>query len=345
LVGCDEGITEPPPIPPPRYTPAEVVELIEEALCYRDIDELAGYLANNLTFYFDDNDVGKQVGEYTIPESWTSDDFLNAVSRIFNDAHSIDISITSRNVGKPNADDTTYIAENVYIQFLVMVDVVGGYLAHGFVTFESDSVNHDATSEVAMRNGAIVILAVGALLAFTACDDGGTPPPPPPYDIIEIIECIEDSFLARDTEDLKHRIHSDFTFYFDPEDVGEEIGGYIIPRSWVRDEFIGAAGNMFDMAYSIDIKIDTSVIDDPLTDDNTYTAADVPIDFLVMTDEVNGYMAQGTCTFELRGEYNQNSEKHWCVTAWRDFTSPGISGSRGITPSSFGRILIRFHKH
>jgi hypothetical protein len=196
-----------------------------------------------------------------------------------------------------------------------------------------------------MRPINAVVACIALLSVLVGCDEGTIEPPPPPYEIIRIIECIEDSFMARDIDDLKHRIHSDFAFYFDPEDVGEEVGDYIIPESWVRDDFISAVGNMFDMAYSIDISIDTSVIDDPLTDDNAYNATYVPIDLLVLVDQVNGYMAQGTCTFELRSEYNQNSEKRWYVTAWRDYTSPEVSGGRGITPFSFGEILVRFHKH
>jgi len=135
FVACNEGVINGNHVID-RSTPAGTIELIEDYITERDIEELDKCLIADFKFYFDDDDVGKQVGEYTIPESWTSADFLSAVSRAFDNAYSIDISITSANVGEPGSDDTTYTAENVQIRFLVLVDTVNGYLAQGFVTFE-----------------------------------------------------------------------------------------------------------------------------------------------------------------------------------------------------------------
>lgn len=195
-----------------------------------------------------------------------------------------------------------------------------------------------------MRKVPIMILAAIVLLFFNACEEGTTQPPPPPYEIISLIESVEESFNCRDIEDLKYCLHADFTFYFDPKDVGEETGDYIIPESWPRGQFIDIVGYIFDVVYSVDLKIDTSAIDNPITDDNAYTAADVPVRFLVMVDPVNGFLDQGTFTFELRAEYDQDPRNYWYVTAWRDFTSLPEPGGRNVEEASFGEILVRFRK-
>lgn len=136
LIGCD-GRIEPPPIEGPSLTtPAGTIELIEVAFNRRDVDELKECLTGDFTFHFDPEVIGNPVGDYTIPESWNRADFFYAVSRMFNTAFSVDISIVSANVGEPDPDDAYYTADNVQIRFLVMVDIIGGYLAQGFVTFE-----------------------------------------------------------------------------------------------------------------------------------------------------------------------------------------------------------------
>jgi hypothetical protein len=193
-----------------------------------------------------------------------------------------------------------------------------------------------------MRRFPIVILAAVVLVSFNACENGGTTQPPPPYEIISLIESIELSFNIRDIEDLEVCLASDFIFCFDPKDVGEETGEYIIPESWTRDQFIDIVGYIFDVVYSIDLKIDTSVIHNPITDDKTYTAADVPVRFLIMIDPVSGFLAQGTFTFELRAEYDRYHRNYWYVTTWRDFTGLDNPGERNIVPASFGVILANF---
>jgi hypothetical protein len=197
-----------------------------------------------------------------------------------------------------------------------------------------------------MRNAAIVILAVGILLAFAACDETVIDdyyewPPPSPAAIVESIEV---SFNTRDIDDLKGCLASDFIFYFDPEDVGGGADGYIIPESWRREEFLSAAETMFDVTYGVDISIDASEVDDPIINDKKYTAAGVPVRFLIMVDAVSGFFAQGTFTFEFGGEYNAKHGNEWFVIAWRDFTAPDSKRYRNVKNMSFGEILVRFRK-
>jgi hypothetical protein len=139
FAACEDGIIEPPPIdePPPSLSnPAGTIELIELAFNHRNINELESCLTGDFTFHFDPEVIGNPVGDYTIPESWASDDFLNAVINIFSNAYSIDMSIASANVGEPDPNDAYYTADGVQMRFLVMVDAENGYLAQGFATFE-----------------------------------------------------------------------------------------------------------------------------------------------------------------------------------------------------------------
>jgi hypothetical protein len=196
-----------------------------------------------------------------------------------------------------------------------------------------------------MRSVVVVVLAVGVLLALTACDetviDGYECPPTSPAGIIESIEV---SFNTRDINDLEECLAGDFTFYFDADEVGEQVGDYTVPESWTRADFLTAVVDIFDCAYSLDISIATSDIGGPPEGDSTFTAAEVPVEMLVMVEPVNGFIARGTFTFEFRIEYNEKNKKEWFVTAWQDFTSPGESGGRNVEEASFGEILVRFLK-
>jgi hypothetical protein len=194
-----------------------------------------------------------------------------------------------------------------------------------------------------MRTPLAAGLALAVLCSFTACDDGGTTPvfanTP-----AEVLELIEDVFTCRDIDGLASCLADDFTFYFDDDDVGKQVGEYTVPESWPLADFLNAVSKVFSNAHSLDISIETSNVGDPGPDDTTYTAYNVQIQFLVMVEPYYGYSAQGFVTFEFGAVYNEKNEKEWLVTAWRDFTAPAGSGGRNITPASFGEILVRFRK-
>jgi hypothetical protein len=197
-----------------------------------------------------------------------------------------------------------------------------------------------------MRTVAIMLLAGAISFSFTACDDVSVPPPGLPYSNTpaEVLEQVEDSFLARGITDLEGLLTADFVFYFDDSDVGMPVGDYTIPESWTSADSLNAVRKVFSGAHSIDISIETSNVGDPGPDDTTYTAENVQMQFLVMVDVIVGYSAQGFATFDLEAAHNEKNEKEWRVTAWRDFTSSVESGDRFITPASFGEILARYYK-
>jgi hypothetical protein len=139
--GCIFGSTngengEPPP---GLDTPARVVEAIEVAYNIRDIEDYKECLSPNFTFYFDQRDVGDDIGGYTIPDSWGYDEEVTAVKNMFDELDTIDLSLDSSNIVDPGPNDTVFDAYNVQIKLLVMIDPVNGYLAQGFVDFSFES--------------------------------------------------------------------------------------------------------------------------------------------------------------------------------------------------------------
>lgn len=136
-----------------------------------------------------------------------------------------------------------------------------------------------------------------------------------------VVAKIESSYLSRDIYRYKECLHPDFTFYFDQKDIGEDIGGYIIPDSWGFDEETKAIENMFTEAYDIDITLNSGQIGEPASDATEYYADNVEITLLVMVDSQLGYLAEGLVNFKFEPYTNEKDEKQWWVKDWQDFTA------------------------
>jgi hypothetical protein len=138
--GEEEGVTPPPGSDRVgATTPAYVLKNVVVSFNQRDINLLKAMLSENFVFYFDPRDVGRSPpgSQYVIPESWSRDEFWQAVKNMFKKAYSINLSITTSGVGTPAENETTYLADNVPISLLVMVDELSGYIADkGYCNFE-----------------------------------------------------------------------------------------------------------------------------------------------------------------------------------------------------------------
>ena len=121
-------------------SPRAVLINVETAFNRCDINLLKAMLSEDFVFYFDPDDVGQNppgVPNYTIPESWTYKEFITCVGKLFRKAYSVNLTITTGNVGEPAPEATTYKAENISIKLLVMVDEVNGFIADtGYCDFE-----------------------------------------------------------------------------------------------------------------------------------------------------------------------------------------------------------------
>jgi hypothetical protein len=159
------------------------------------------------------------------------------------------------------------------------------------------------------------------------------------------------SFNQPDIGLLKAMLNESFVFYFDPRDVGQSPPGkhYPIPESWSYTEFWNALNNMFDKAYSINLSIPTGRVGAPGENETTYKAENISISFLLMIDELNGFIAdQGYCNFEYCNfEFERyegaGGKKYWRLTGWWDRTSPYYDENSSADPTSLGRLLALFH--
>ncbi|NIT36548.1 MAG: hypothetical protein GTN49_08610 [candidate division Zixibacteria bacterium] len=131
---------EQPPEPAPEMTtPANVLKNIETAYNQKLIENYKKALSASFVFYFDPDDVGQKPPgkEYIIPESWSYTEDWDATENMFENAYSINLTIPTRNVGEPEPTATTFRADNVSINLLVMVDELNGYHADkGYCNFE-----------------------------------------------------------------------------------------------------------------------------------------------------------------------------------------------------------------
>jgi hypothetical protein len=177
-------------------------------------------------------------------------------------------------------------------------------------------------------------------MSFTACDDGTTP-------ILgntpaAVLGSIEEAFNSRDIDGLARCLAEDFTFHFDPDDVGTIIGDYTIPATWGREDFLGACGSMFDNAYSIDFDVEYETVAEPDGGITEFTVEDVWVYLLVLVAPQNGFVAQGPCDFRFLNE-GANGTEVWIITDWWDKTSP-LGTFASPTPKSVGIILANFYQ-
>jgi hypothetical protein len=191
-----------------------------------------------------------------------------------------------------------------------------------------------------MRKITAVGLVFAALFSFTACDEEGSTTPTLGRTPAQVLEALERAFLDRDAELLGELLDTDFTFYFDQNDIGDDVGGYIIPVSWGREDMLTACGNMITEAYSIDIHLTTTQIEDPEEGSTEYVACNIMVRLLVMVDSMNGFQAQGPCDF---GFVNDDSAGYddWSIVDWWDRTAATGMFESTDTPS-LGEILALY---
>lgn len=104
----------------------------------------------------------------------------------------------------------------------------------------------------------------------------------------------------------------DFTFYFDPSDVGG--GGGDIPISWGFDEEITAYTNLFDAVGdgNIDVELDFSDVTEPADGVDIYKVEEIPYSLRVVTEEL---ILLGEAHLDIQLE---KMDGEWFITDWWD---------------------------
>ena len=182
----------------------------------------------------------------------------------------------------------------------------------------------------ALLHAAVVTAAAAAAaLILTGClfSPPEEVPPQPPVEMtspVNVLKNVAIAYNQRNIDLYKKALSTNFVFYFDPRDVGQTPPGktYIIPESWSYTADWEATYNMFNLAYSINLSINTNNIGEPDPEETTYRADNVKISLLVMISELTGYLADGGyCNFEFEKYQNEQSEDRWRLTKWWDRTS------------------------
>lgn len=190
----------------------------------------------------------------------------------------------------------------------------------------------------------IIIVSALVLVALVSCDEETIsyyPDLSSPYGVLtELVYCFnhnqEDGIIDR----MDAVLSPDFTFYFDPDDVGDYVGDYEIPVSWTKTEMMSAITNLFNQAYSIALQIPTlrqgeDAFGKPGEGDTTFTKTNVTVDLRVMIDESSGYQATGFCDFE----FTKDGSGNWPITIWWDRTGGALLNPM---PTPLGIILALF---
>ena len=131
--GEEEGVTPTEPERLEPTSPVNVLKNVEKSFNQSDINLLKAMLSTNFVFYFDPRDVGQSPpgSWYVIPESWSYTEFWQAAYNMFCRAYSINLSITTGNIGTPGENEATYRADKVKLSLTVMVDENNGFIADG----------------------------------------------------------------------------------------------------------------------------------------------------------------------------------------------------------------------
>jgi hypothetical protein len=137
---------QPPQTAPEMTTPANVLKNIEVAYNQQLVDKYKEALSTKFVFYFDPDDVGQNPpgSTYLIPETWSYTEDWRTTEKMFQRAYRIKLAIPTGNVGEPAPTDTTFRADNVSINLLVMVDELNGYIAdQGYCNFEFEKYKNE----------------------------------------------------------------------------------------------------------------------------------------------------------------------------------------------------------
>lgn len=177
-----------------------------------------------------------------------------------------------------------------------------------------------------LRLALLITVIIGAFAAAGCIFSPETPEdivkdPITPDSPENVIFNLELSYNKRDINLYKQCLSPQFTFYFNPIDVGNDVDGYIIPDSWGYEEDWLATQNMFDQAYDISMQLPENDIGTPPDGVNLYTVDNITVSLLVMVNADNGFIANlGTLEFTFE-TYDSNGKTYWRIKDWRDFTT------------------------
>ncbi len=131
---CEIPSPQPTVPPPPPVSPRGVVEGIEWAYNYQDLNYYIDMLDPDFTFYFDPKDIQ----DHGLPPSWGYEEEIEATRNLFDsvDDGAITLTMAIENYREPGPDDEVWDLNGVdYVLSVFTGDMT--YQADGFANFRT----------------------------------------------------------------------------------------------------------------------------------------------------------------------------------------------------------------
>lgn len=94
-------------------TPSDVVDSLEQAINARNEIAYRALMHDSMTFYFDGDDVGRDVNGYAISASWPLSIDYAEIKSLYANTYSINCEIDENAVGQPTTEAETYTSPAV----------------------------------------------------------------------------------------------------------------------------------------------------------------------------------------------------------------------------------------
>ncbi|MCX7020873.1 MAG: hypothetical protein NTW26_01105 [bacterium] len=181
-----------------------------------------------------------------------------------------------------------------------------------------------------------VSIAVAALFTCLSCSTGtdgdgnGT--------VLETLNKFMDVWNSGDVDAYESLLTDDFTFYFDPRDVGY----HDIPESWGLVDEMTAYNNLFDAvgAENVQVQLDLDGVTEPEEGAETYKVENIEYDVLVFDENADPepimYLATGLLDMEL-----MKVDGEWVIINWWDKASLRLPG---VEECTWGEIKALYYK-
>lgn len=113
FLSCNGGTSTGPDDGGTANTPSGVVASLEQAINALNDTAYRALMHDSMVFYFDDDDIGRDVNGYTIPESWSLGVDYAEIKSLFVGTYSINCEIDEDAVGQPAMEAEIYTSPSV----------------------------------------------------------------------------------------------------------------------------------------------------------------------------------------------------------------------------------------
>ncbi len=185
-----------------------------------------------------------------------------------------------------------------------------------------------------IRRGLFVLAALCVCLSCTTATDDDVNDT-----ILDTLNEFVDAWNSGNADAYESLLADDFTFYFDPEDVG---GYWDIPTSWDHDAEITAFNNLFDTvgAENVDVALELDEVDEPDGSADTYQVNGIPYEVRVYDEAADPVPTMYLATGHLDMKLTKVGDE-WVITEWWDVIPYRLPG---VECTTWGVIKWLFYK-